>query len=773
MDIGSEFLSQLVINRTYAEVLQDGRKEDWSDICKRVRKFFLDRYPSPHLIAPITSAMKLVERMVIAPSMRLMQFAGEAVKRDNIRAYNCSLVAMDSIESFGELTYVLMCGTGAGFSVLPEHITMLPIPLGHAEHMVIEDSREGWADSVKVLIANPDCTFDYSHIRPPNTPLSTGGTASGPDALRIGHERMRSILTSGKRLSTVDVFDICCIIADFVVVGGVRRAATIAIFSQEDEGMLQAKDVSTEWWIRYPWRARANISCALDPDTCTEEEFSRVFAACITGGGGEPGFLWVRHRSRYGCNPCQPAFATVLTPEGVRTFADIDVGSTIWSGKQWTKVTHKVYTGVKEVWRYETTAGAVECTEEHRVFQRGVRVQARHASTIDSCSALPLLTGTVPDTQSTMDGLVLGDGSVHKASNNLIRNRVSLGEHPVWDITVEADEHSYWSGGHLVSNCAEISLRYQGLCNLTEVCIARCGNADEFIAAVGYASLLGTLQAGLTDFHYLRPIWQQNARDEALLGVSITGLAQRWELLTTAVMDAAVAVATYSNQQAASTIGIQPAKRIFCAKPSGSVSAVYGCTSGIAAAYSEYIIRRVRIDKAHPLAAALQIGLDEAKPPSTTEFQPVELDTGSSSNLVVSIPLHYKGGITTASETSIQLLERMLHFTKGLIGPTHFDGPNKHNVSLTCHYLPHELADIKAWLWEHRQDYSGVTLYPRSEAVHAQMPFEAITEARYHELVGVWGGLYADFVWEAVDYSHHSDDRRETAACAGGACEVQ
>jgi ribonucleoside-diphosphate reductase alpha chain len=435
---------------------------------------------------------------------------------------------------------------------------------------------------------------------------------------------MCSILTSGKRLSTVDVFDICCIIADFVVVGGVRRAATIAIFSQEDEGMLQAKDVSTEWWIRYPWRARANISCALDPDTCTEEEFSRVFAACITGGGGEPGFLWVRHRSRYGCNPC-----------------------------------------------------------------------------------------------------------------------------------------------------AEISLRYQGLCNLTEVCIARCRDADEFIAAVGYASLLGTLQAGLTDFHYLRPIWQQNARDEALLGVSITGLAQRWELLTAVVMDAAVAVATYSNQQTASTIGIQPAKRIFCAKPSGSVSAVYGCTSGIAAAYSEYIIRRVRIDKTHPLAAALQIGLDEAKPPSTTEFQPVELDTGNSSNLVVSIPLHYKGGITTASETSIQLLERMLHFTKGLIGPTHFDGPNKHNVSLTCHYLPHELADIKAWLWEHRQDYSGVTLYPRSEAVHAQMPFEAITEDRYYELVGVWGGLYADFAWEAVDYSHHSDDRRETAACAGGACEVQ
>lgn len=302
----AQILSDLAFYRTYSQVLPTGKKENWNQVVDRYQQFMLDQFSQKHhdLIA---RACSYVQNRMLVPSMRMLQFAGEGLSRENMRAYNCSFVAIREFKDIADIFYILMNGTGVGFSVQRHHISQLPVisrkESEELELAIVGDSREAWAESVLVLLSNPNIQFNYSQIRAAGTRLSTGGTASGPESLRTAHENIRRILrgAEGRKLRPIEVHDVVCYIADVVVVGGVRRAALISLFDQDEEEMLLAK--SGAWWQRAPQRARANNSAVLVRGKSNYLNFRDTLHACLESKAGEPGIFWTNDPD-YGTNPC-------------------------------------------------------------------------------------------------------------------------------------------------------------------------------------------------------------------------------------------------------------------------------------------------------------------------------------------------------------------------------------------------------------------------------------------------------------------------------------
>jgi len=302
----AQILSDLAFYRTYSQVLPSGKKETWNQVVERYQQFMLDRFPKQHHDL-ITKACHFVVQRKIVPSMRMMQFAGEGLHRENMRAYNCSFVAIQSPKDIADIFYVLMNGTGVGYSVQRRHTEQLPvIQAPEADSTLVHivgDSREGWADSIVELFKHPNVNFNYSKVRLSGSKLSTGGTASGPESLRTAHENIRRILqgAAGRKLRSLEVHDIVCYIADVVVVGGVRRAALISLFDQDDEEMMLSK--AGAWWQRSPQRARANNSAVLIRGNSYYPDFRSTLKACFESNAGEPGVFWTSDPD-YGTNPC-------------------------------------------------------------------------------------------------------------------------------------------------------------------------------------------------------------------------------------------------------------------------------------------------------------------------------------------------------------------------------------------------------------------------------------------------------------------------------------
>ena len=300
----AQILSDLAFYRTYSQVKPTGTKESWTEVVERYKQFLLDQN-STQQHDLINKACEFIAARKIVPSMRMLQFAGPGLAKENIKAYNCSFTAITSFKTIAEVFYVLMCGTGAGFSVQRHHIKSLPAihSTDEVHAFVIADNKEGWCDSVIALLENPNVIFNYDRIRPSGAALSTGGTASGPAALREMHEHVRIILRNalGRKLRPIEVHDIVCHIANCVVVGGVRRAALISLFDRTDDEMLHAKVGA--WWERNPQRARANNSAVLIHGETNREEFDHVLNMCLESKSGEPGIFWT-HDKNYGVNPC-------------------------------------------------------------------------------------------------------------------------------------------------------------------------------------------------------------------------------------------------------------------------------------------------------------------------------------------------------------------------------------------------------------------------------------------------------------------------------------
>jgi len=311
MEISQKILSDITVFNKYAKFMPDmKRRETWEELCYRNKSMHLKKYP--YLRDDIEEAFKYIEAKKVLPSMRGLQFGGMPVELANNRIYNCAYAAVNDIAVFWETMFLLLGGTGMGYSVQKQHVDRLHViqgPLKRPRKFLIADSIEGWADSVKVLIkayylGKSDPQFDFRDIRPKGARLVTsGGKAPGPDPLKICLARIRSILDNavGRKLNTLECHDIMCYIADSVLSGGIRRAALIALFSADDMDMLSCK--AGNWWELNPQRGRANNSVVLHRQYTNKEQFDNLWERVQLGQSGEPGIFWTNDYD-LGGNPC-------------------------------------------------------------------------------------------------------------------------------------------------------------------------------------------------------------------------------------------------------------------------------------------------------------------------------------------------------------------------------------------------------------------------------------------------------------------------------------
>lgn len=312
MDITQTILSDITVFNKYAKYIDEiKRRETWEEIVQRNMVMHIKKYPQlKEKIKQVYKEFVLPKKVL--PSMRSMQFAGAPVELANNRLYNCAYMPVDHPDVFSELMFLLLGGTGVGYSVQKHHVAKLPQVVGPKDkrrRFLVGDSIEGWADAIKVIVeayfkgkSNPE--FDYRDIRPKGARLVTsGGKAPGPDPLRVCIEQIRGVLNQavGRSPTPIEVHDIMCFIADAVLAGGIRRAALIALFSLDDMDMMTCK--TGAWWELNPQRGRANNSVVLPRDGVSEQQFLEVWQRIQQSNSGEPGIYWTNDLD-WGCNPC-------------------------------------------------------------------------------------------------------------------------------------------------------------------------------------------------------------------------------------------------------------------------------------------------------------------------------------------------------------------------------------------------------------------------------------------------------------------------------------
>ena len=631
MDLGLEALSNITVFSKYAKYIPEkGRRETWDEIVDRYENMMLKKYP--FLADGIKSTIPMIREKKILPSMRALQFAGPAAEVNNARIYNCCFLPIDSIHSFSETMFLLLGGTGVGYSVQSHHVSELPniTKPGKARTYLIEDSIMGWADAVKVLMkayleGGFMPKFDFRAIREKGARLVTaGGKAPGPEPLKICLTHVQAILDRkqpGETLSPLECHDILCHIANSVLAGGIRRSAMICLFDYKDEEMITCKYGS--WWETNEQRGRSNNSAVLPRGEVSEEEFFALWKRVEASGSGEPGLYW---------------------------------------------------------------------------------------------------------------------------SNNL-----DWGTNP----------------------CCEIALRPYQFCNLCEVNVSDVTDQEDLNARVAAAAYFGTLQAGFTNFHYLRPIWAATTQKDALLGIGMTGIGSG-EILKYD-LEIAAHVAKTVNRMITEKTGTNEAARITCIKPSGTTSLVLGTASGIHAWHNDYYLRTMRFNKNEDIAVYLmnnhpELVEDDVLRPADT--------------ICVRIPVKAPEGSILRTETAIDTLERVKHFSTEWIKNGHVDGDNTHNVSATISidstrkYPFHEemgevwerdeWEEVGVWMWENREYYNGLSVLPYWGGSYQQAPFEDITEEEYNKRIVTLKELDLTNVTEAEDNVEFS----QTAACSGNECEI-
>jgi ribonucleoside-triphosphate reductase len=313
MDVSNRILSDITVYMKYAKYLPElNRRESWEELVTRNKEMHIKRYP--HLADEIESAYEFVYDKKVLPSMRSLQFGGKPIEISPNRIYNCAYLPIDDWRAFGETMFLLLGGTGVGYSVQKHHVDALPEirkpNSDRTRRFLIADSIEGWADAVKALMKSyfyggSKLRFDFSDIRPKGARLVTsGGKAPGPQPLKECLVKIEGILNAkadGEKLTPIETHDIVCHIADAVLAGGIRRAALISLFSADDDEMIACK--SGPWWEKNPQRGRANNSAVLMRHKLTKEFFMDLWKRVELSGAGEPG-IYLSNDKDWGTNPC-------------------------------------------------------------------------------------------------------------------------------------------------------------------------------------------------------------------------------------------------------------------------------------------------------------------------------------------------------------------------------------------------------------------------------------------------------------------------------------
>ena len=351
-------MSQAKFYESYSQFNEEsGKHETWEEAVDRVMEMHINKYQNKEGITPfILEATKAYKEKRVLGAQRALQFGGQALLKHEMKMYNCTSTYVDRPEFFGELFYVLLCGAGAGFSVQHHHIAKLPgiaARTKQAKTFVVPDSIEGWAEAVSVLMssffvgggAHPEFEgrkvfFDLTEIRPKGSLVSGTGKAPGPEGLRKALDKIEQLLVQriqegATRLRTIDAYDVVMHTADAVLSGGIRRAATICLFSLDDEDMMKAKTGS--WYIDNPQRGRSNNSAVIVRDEVTTEQFSKIMESVKQFG--EPGFVFVDSKE-HTTNPCVE----------IGMFPQMD-GKSGWQGCNLTEINGDLCTTKEEFFR--------------------------------------------------------------------------------------------------------------------------------------------------------------------------------------------------------------------------------------------------------------------------------------------------------------------------------------------------------------------------------------------------------------------------------------
>ena len=592
-----------------------GRRETWDETVNRWWSWLTKQAANNGLEKVPDFVKVLVENREVMPSMRSLMTAGPAADRDNTCIFNCSYLELDSPTALAELLYVLMNGTGVGYSVesrVTEKWPEVPSEIKRCDNnfVVAGDSKAGWADAVKHLLVSllkgVHPTWELHKIRPAGARLKTfGGRASGPEPLEDCLRFLTKTIygARGRKLRPIEIHDMACVIANAVIVGGVRRSAMISLSDLNDNEMANAK--SGNWWEAHPHRALANNS-AVYTNKPTMDEYM----------------------------------------------------------EEWLRI-YRSYSG------------------ERGIFNR-------------------------------------------EAAQNKSRGNHHFGTNP----------------------CGEITLRPMQFCNLTEVVLRTEDNPKYIEDKVRAATIIGCIQATCTKFPYLRKKWVVNTEEEALLGVSLTGIAdykpqenqyKSWRK-----------TAHETAQQYHSKLGINMPAAITTVKPSGTVSCLVDSSSGIHERWSQYYIRRVRMDIKDPMC---QLMKDAGIPGSPCVNNPLN-------TYVFEFPIGIDRSVNEYSA------EGQLH-----IWSTVKQLYTDHNPSVTITYKPEEYMALGASLYNKYWDIAqGLSFLPRTNHVYQQAPYETITEEQYKELKAKM---------PVVDWSllskYELEDTTSSGqmfACTGGACEI-
>ena len=441
MDISTKILSEITVFTKYARYWPElGRRETWQEICERNMAMHIKKYPS--LKDEIKDVYeKFVFTKKVLPSMRSLQFGGKPIEISPNRMYNCCYLPVDDYRAFSESMFLLLGGTGVGYSVQKKHIQKLPVinKPTKTRRYLINDSIEGWADSVKHLMEAYMCgksmpVFDFSDIREKGQPLITsGGKAPGAQPLKDCLHNLQKILDSVEadaRLTPLQVHDVMCYIADAVLAGGIRRAALICLFNIDDEEMLTCK--FGNWWELNPQRARANNSAVIVRSKVTEADFKNLWDKIKASGSGEPGF-YLTDDEDWGCNPCcKPLDSLILTEDGYITFQQAlelkKVLKVYTPDGRLVEATKPFKTGSnKEVYALELSNGSIlKGTDNHQhQLENGEWVTIADLKVGDKLSARYTNIHENLDIQNQEDynkgliaGWIYGDGWLHKRSDS-------------------------------------------------------------------------------------------------------------------------------------------------------------------------------------------------------------------------------------------------------------------------------------------------------------------------------------------------------------------
>ena len=624
---------------------KENRRETWKEAVDRVKTMMHTQYDEKNISEEIDWAYELMFKKKVLGSQRALQFGGEPILKRHAKIYNCTSSYCDRLRFFQECFWLLLCGSGTGFSVQKHHVAKLPSLSKEPKSKKgvkykIEDSIEGWANALGVLLSSyfvrpsdPEfkeykdqhIVFDYSNIREKGSSLSSGvGKAPGFEPLQNGLEKVRELLEAclerkQKKLRPIDAYDIIMHSSDAVLSGGVRRSASLALFSADDEEMAKAK--TGNWYVDNPQRARSNNSALLLKDDTTFEQFQALMESVKEFG--EPGFIW-SDSTEMTFNPC------------------VEVG--------------------------------------------------------------------------------------------------------MWPV----DEKTGKSG-------------WQG-CNLSTINCSSVVDEEDFYERCKAAAIIGTLQAGFTKLDYLGDITNNIFEREALLGVSLTGIMEKHELvLTEKVLKKGAKIAVDTNKELAKKIDINQAARVTCLKPEGTSSSMLGTSSGIHPHHAKRYIRHVQANILEPPYQYFKSYNPQACEKSswsandTDEVVKFPIEVPDGSKLKNQLPaVEMLGVVKDAQRNWVHSGKNRALCTQDFLS---------HNVSNTVTVRPEEWNDVSKFIYNNRKFFAGISLIPQSgDKDYPQAPFTTVYTvkeiAKEYGDASLWcSGLielglnaFNNNLWAACDY---------------------